>query len=234
VVPRSALRERLELVALGEESNRSTALGDVVVDLAILVDGGVGLLQDNEFLALVVVELLLAGNESLRVKVDVGRREASENDALITAAAVESSMRESLGSGDGEQAESLRDASGIRDEVRVAKVDFLSGAVDVESASIVIGEGLANKVLAGSNVDAGNVAVLDGRLEVLGVVGDVEDKLEALGDLRRRVVRVGGRSSRGSSSQGSEAESDDGSNHFEGEKVVRGFESECGVDDRRC
>ena len=233
MVPRSALGERLELVALGEESNWSAALGDVVVDLAVLVDGGVGLLQDNEFLALVVVELLLAGNEGLRVKVGVGRREASENDALITAAAVESSVRESLGSGDGEQAESLRDASGIRDQVRVAIVDFFGGAVEVESASVVLGEGLANKVLACSNMDAGDVAVLDRRLEILGVVGDIEDKLEALGDLRRRVVRVGGRSSRGSSSQGSEAESDDGSNHFE-VTVVRGFESECGVDDRRC
>lgn len=226
MVPRRALGKRLELVALGEKGNWSAALGDVVVDLAVLVDGGVGLLQDDEFLALVVVELLLAGNEGLRVEVGVGGREASENDALITAATVESSVRKSLGARDGEQAESLRDASGIRDQVRIAIVDFLSGTVDVESASIVLGEGLANKVLAGADVDAGNVAVLDGRLEVLGVVGNVENKLEALGDLCRRVVRVGGRSSGGSSSQGSEAESDDGSDHFEVEvEDVRSYEN---------
>lgn len=221
MVPRSALGKRLELVALGEEGNWSAALGDVVVDLAVLVDGGVGLLQNDEFLASVVVELLLAGSEGLGVKVGVGRREASENDALITAATVESGLRESLGARNGEQAESLRDASGIRDQVRVAKVNFLSGTVDVESTSVVFGEGLANKVLTGTDVEAGNIAVVDGGLEILGVVGNVENKLEALGDLRRRVVRVGGRSSRGGSSQGSEAESDDGSKHFEVGKCKR-------------
>lgn len=182
-------RERLERSTLGKEADRSTAFGDVPLDLAVGADGGGGLLDGEELRTLVVLEGGVADDKGLGLEEQEALGELRDLYAGSAKAAVD------VGGGEGLRAGVLAqgDAVGRQGSALVgngggaAEAVFSGGAVLVEDVGDVLGANTGH-VEASADVDAVDVQALDRGLEVEGLVGDVDDEAEALGLLVRRVV----------------------------------------------
>lgn len=172
------LGQVIQLSALGEQPNGHTSLGNSVQAL----DTQVELLDNQKLLATVVGEALVANGICLRVHERVRDRPASQADALGARAAVE--MRSArdirslvLGETD---APGREGGAGVRNDGRIGEVEVEGSAVDVERARAVLFAADAEERLAGADVDAIDVFLMDGRGEVATQIGDVDDELKAL------------------------------------------------------
>lgn len=182
-------RERLERSTLGEEADGSTALGDVPLDLAVRADGGGSRLDNQELLALVVLEGVVADDKGLGLEEQEALGELGDLDAGSASAAVDVGGGEGLGAGvlaQGE-AEGSQRSGLVGNGGGGAEAELRGGAVLVEDVGHVLGAN-AGHVQASADVDAVDVQALDRGLEVKGLVGDVDDQAEALGLQVRRVV----------------------------------------------
>lgn len=180
-------RKLVELGALRKESDSSAVLGDVVIDGAVLINGDVSLLDDDE-LALVVRNLLVTGYICLRAKIDVRLRESSKTHTGSAVARVKASGGDDIGTvvGVEGQAEGGGRSRTIGDDGRPAVADVLHSAVLVEDAAR--GRAHSNEVLGSAYMDRSDVLVVDGGVEVGRRVSDVDDKMEALRSGSGRIV----------------------------------------------
>ncbi|KAI6762936.1 hypothetical protein HG530_008916 [Fusarium avenaceum] len=175
-----SLGKRLELGTLGNQADGSTALGDIALNLLVLVDGDTGLLNHNEVLALVVLQALVACHESLGQQVCVGVLGLVQLDTRGTGFEVECSTEELLVLLIGHEANAVgkQGSTAIGNSGSLAVLTLVLGAILIEDAAVVLDD--AHQGLTGTGVDTGDLEVLDGRIKVLGRVCDIDDELEAL------------------------------------------------------
>lgn len=175
-----SLGKRLELGTLRNKADGSTALGDVALNLLVLVDGDTGLLNHNEVLALVVLQALVACHESLGQQVCVGVLGLVQLDTRGACLEVECSTEELLVLLIGHEANAVGEqwSTAIGNSGSLAVLTLVLGAVLVEDAAVVLDD--AHQGLTGTGVDTGDLEVLDGRIKVLGGVRDIDNELEAL------------------------------------------------------
>jgi hypothetical protein len=148
--------------------------------MTIVAYGCLGLLQDDKVFALVVRHALVASNPSLREQKGVGFREAAQTNASLSSTPVQMSCRESLrvvildkvkprGKGRG---------ATVRENIGLPPSLLCQGPVLVENSTCRCV--LANEGQTSTDVNTGDISIVDGRLEVLGKVGDIDHQAEAL------------------------------------------------------
>lgn len=210
-------RELLEGSALGNQADRSTAGGDVLLDLAGRADGGGSLLDDVELGALVVGKGLVADDKGLRSEVAEALGELGDLNGLGAEAAVDVDGGDSLGAGIQSQRDAVRREGSalVGDGGGAVEADVGGSAVLVEDARVVALGANASLVESSTDVDAVDVEALDRGREVKSLVGDVDVEAEASGLLDGRVVGddVEGR---GSSGADKANESSSRDKHLEG------------------
>lgn len=175
-----SLRKSFQLGTLGHKADGSTTLGDVALDLVVLVDGEVCLLNDDEVLALVVFQALVTRHESLGQQICVGVLGLVQLNTGGAGLEVESSTEEVLILLVGHKSDAIgsQRSATVADDSSLAVLALLLGAVLVEDTAVLLDN--SDEGEAGSGVDAGELGVVDGGVKVLGVVCDVDDELEAL------------------------------------------------------
>lgn len=175
-----SLGKRLKLIALGHKANGCTALGDVALDLLVLVDGDACLLDDNKLLASVVLDALVASNKGLGQQVGVRVLGLVQLNTSGASLEVKSSTVDVLVLLIGNEANAVggQGSAAIADNGSLAVLTLLLGSVLVEDAAVLLADTKEGE--AGSGVDASKLEVLDGRIKIQRGICDVDDKLEAL------------------------------------------------------
>lgn len=174
-----SLGERLQLGALGHKADGCTALRNVALDLLVLVDGDASLLNDNELLASVVFQALVAGNKGLGQEIGVWVLGLVQLNTSSTRLKVKRGIVEVLVlGGDEANAVGSQGSATIANGGSLAVLTLLLGSVLVKDAAVLLAD--AEQGEAGSGVDAGELKVLNGRIKVQRGICNIDNKLEAL------------------------------------------------------